>query len=89
VEAKEIPITHWHATRERIYIYWYNTYWYKECYGWSISKSDVKGLETGSITNHINQSYQQAQASSSPAPTEIKNFKIKESLVPRCFEENS
>jgi hypothetical protein len=55
----------------------------------SISKSDVKGLEKGSITNHINQSYQQAQASSSPAPTEIKNFKIKESLVLRCFEENS
>jgi hypothetical protein len=55
----------------------------------SISKSDVKGLEKGSITNHINQSYQQAPASSSPAPTEIKNFKIKESLVPRCFEENS
>jgi hypothetical protein len=55
----------------------------------SISKSDVKGLEKGSITNHINQSYQQAQASSSPVPTEIKNFKIKESLVPRCFEENS
>lgn len=55
----------------------------------SISKPDVKGLEKGSITNHINQSYQQGPASSSPAPTEIKNFKIKESLVPRCFEENS
>ncbi len=51
----------------------------------SISKSDVKGLEKGSITNHINQSYQQAQASSSPAPTEIKELQNQRILSSKMF----